>query len=823
MATQKLVLKYHPAKKEVGFQRFQNGKEIAIRTDSKLMQYMKMKGKFILQDFGNSFFDDIAKAFDGLKSLEIEVITTRLDYEDFVQMVEYYNEGSNCKCKMFSKLAVELPDMNQTFEKVVKHGDEAIAMLENHRRKLFDIPLENDNVRRTVESFSRQISDEIENIEEKISSLKDNNVSLCFAGVYSAGKSALINAFLGYRILPEDIKSETAKTFQITSPQNQEPVKIICEITNVYTEIVWNNRSRCFEFIQGPSENPTRKDIQTVMNDVRNKEQYEQLREILSKLNGCPEISELIKIKFPVPLDSDKVQFTIFDTPGTDSNYAVHQNVLLEALEGQRKSILVFVARPDGLEGAGNNALLNYLNEADKKSKTTIDMGRSLFVINKADGQSAGDRETLRYQEIRMKDGNEVTAIKLSDKKLFFTSARYAYAAKAVANGSAGEEDRGIFEAGKSLLTVEAVPMGHCYRQNRCAASEIATDKMLQTSEEALEKAQKENDKCKELVICSGLYALENEIRIYGEKYASAVKAFAIIDSVDKALSKLTNQADSLKDSAQAEVSDIERNIKELRETITGAIDTAYSEVSISSKDRLSEETIERLNLDKVTIKTTTAGKVVNYLDNELEGRFFGMGKVKFRDTDKEMVVDKINQVMKEFTNNFSEQRKKLLEESRNSFMNSVRRAIINNGNISESAKKEFLDIPAPKIPELDFAKLGNIYDKHKTVERFLCFQQESLDKEEFLQDIEGGIVEVVNRMKEDYIKDYCKALNELLEKIKERFVNNLDTYSVRIQALKENREVMNKLADKISAAAGSLRGCQHTLNKVIWMEVVNV
>ena len=51
MSKQKLTMKYHPAKKEVEFHRFQNGKEVAIRSDSRLTHYMNLKGKFVLQDF----------------------------------------------------------------------------------------------------------------------------------------------------------------------------------------------------------------------------------------------------------------------------------------------------------------------------------------------------------------------------------------------------------------------------------------------------------------------------------------------------------------------------------------------------------------------------------------------------------------------------------------------------------------------------------------------------------------------------------------------------------------------------------------------------
>ena len=146
MSKQKLIMKYHPAKKEVEFRRFQSGKEVPIRNDSKLRTYMNQKGKFVLQNYGNALFDDIAKAFDGEREANIEVITTQLDFEDFKQMAEYYNEGG--KCQMNLTLKAKLPDMDQTFLAVKKHGEESISILESHKQKLFEIPLENENVKK---------------------------------------------------------------------------------------------------------------------------------------------------------------------------------------------------------------------------------------------------------------------------------------------------------------------------------------------------------------------------------------------------------------------------------------------------------------------------------------------------------------------------------------------------------------------------------------------------------------------------------------------------------------------------------------------------
>ena len=59
-----------------------------------------------------------------------------------------------------------------------------------------------------------------------------------------------------------------------------------------------------------------------------------------------------------------------------------------------------------------------------------------------------------------------------------------------------------------------------------------------------MEKCQREmnsseDDLIRQIWVASGLYALEIEIREYGEKYASAVKAYSIIDGVDKALARL--------------------------------------------------------------------------------------------------------------------------------------------------------------------------------------------------------------------------------------------------------------------------------------------
>lgn len=821
MARNVLQMKYHAAKKEISFKRFQDGEEIEINPRGSLSKYVNMKGKFVLQDFGNTFFGDIAKVFDAVSSVEIEAIMTKLDYEDLVLMIENYNQDSKKECEFIPTLLAELPDMKKTFEEVKKFGEEAVGILGKHRSFLFDLPMDNDDVRQSVESFAAQIDEEVRNIEDKINSLQDNTVSLCFTGVYSAGKSALINALLGYKILPEDIKSETAKMFRIYSPESGKPVRIIFDLCNIYTTLQWNAKDAVFEFKKGPSENPIRKEIQELLNGLKkaSKRQDEQIKDILDKLNGYEMVSSEIRVEFPVPIDRDTVQFTIYDTPGTDSNVEAHQNVLTEALENQTQSILIFVAKPDGLEGSGNNALLNYLKEAEKKnSKTSIDISRSLFVINKVDGQTADARKTLQHQEIKDKEDGEFT-IKLEDKKLFFTSALYGYVAKSIENGTASAQEQALLAAGKAILATTGNPMSFCFRENRCATSEFATNGMIQRCESALQEALTNNDDSKVVGICSGMYALETEILQYGEKYAAAVKAFAIIDSVNKALSKLNNQAYSLKESNQEEIARIEQNIRELTQTINGAIESEYEKRTISTDKAIPVEIRKKLKIDSDTLNRTLIGHTETFLEKTLKKRFLS-SKVKFKQSDKSVVKDGINGIIADFTRNFMTERENMLTSERDQFIEAVKAAINENGNISEAAKKFFQDIPKPAVSQnKGITNVEGIYDANRRTDKVLFWEQDNLDKRAFIADIKDSLQTIATEMADDYAGDYRKALETILMAIKSNFEQNLAKYSLYMKAMLENRDEMMQLGEKISSAAEDLSDCEGRLNDIIWRE----
>ena len=290
-----LEMKYHPAKKEVKFCRFENEKEVPFKDDSILIvEYEKGKrGTFVLQAHGNKFFDDIAKVFDGIKDIYIDVITTKVDYDDLKKMVEFYNDNNKDNIKINTKLKSELPTMLEISKKVRIFEQEYIKILKSSYYYICKISHANSDLEKSIEHFKNKLTEEVNNIEDSIKNLNENKVNLCFAGIYSSGKSTLINALLGYKILPESIKSKTSKMCVISSPENKNPVSIKFSIDDYDTELIWDTSINNFKFIIGPNENDIRTEIQKILDKIKceEKKQFEQIYTLLDYLNDKDRIS----------------------------------------------------------------------------------------------------------------------------------------------------------------------------------------------------------------------------------------------------------------------------------------------------------------------------------------------------------------------------------------------------------------------------------------------------------------------------------------------------------------------------------------------------
>ena len=99
-------------------------------------------------------------------------------------------------------------------------------------------------------------------------------------------------------------------------------------------------------------------------------------------------------------------------------------------------------------------------------------------------------------------------------------------------------------------------------------------------------------------------------------------------------------------------------------------------------------------------------------------------------------------------------------------------------------------------------------------------FEKERLDKKEFIKDIKESLNGIATDMTNEYAIDYQKALETILMAVKSNFEQNLEKYSLYMDAMINNREAMKKLGEKIENTASDLVECEDDLNKIIWKEM---
>ena len=829
MSKQILEMWYHPAKKEVIFKLFRGNAPLTIPRDSNLQKYMrKEKGSFILQNQGPEFFDAIAKMFNSLPEGAIRAITTKEDYIDFQQMVEHYNSSGKAKCQFTvlpgsvrTNAEAYLPDMDVICNEVRQHGVNAVNVLKKYDLELLNFPRsKSEYARKSLKDFRESIQKSIDNITKNMERLKSNTVNLCFAGVYSAGKSALINALLGYRILPESVKSETAKMFHIRSPRfdQGENISLSFTIGSKPAELQWDDAGQMKDLVGDFAGNRLAGEINVKAIELKGKPQHQQIYTMLEVLNSALDVGSEIHVKFPIPLDTPEVQFSIYDTPGSDSNFAAHEEILRGALANQTSSILIFVALPKKLEGTGNRKLLSLVNASDTaEHRSPIDISRSLFVINAAD--TIRPRERLQLKDSEISDEEDSTfAIKLANQKLLFTSALYAYAAKSVQNGTLPSDpeddtfdDAYYFE--EAVKKANEGERGKYYKEDCCASSEYATANLLSACDGALRKAQETGDNAEIVHVCSGLYALEHEILQYGKKYAAAVRAYAIINSVESVLAGMNLTASSLNSKNLAEINRISSTIARVQDETEEAIEQIVDSYRIGDSDKLPHAVLKRLNLDNDSIQTR-----IKSIQTFIEKSTKGLWKRWPKDATCVAISQKASAEIGNILSGYSQAVKNLLREMRDEVVGEVKDYIRNNGNLTEEAKNFVCDFVSNDIsfPITPFGRIQQAYQGNIETKLFII---KLVNVENLERDVKAEMLEYFGDLADKLKHHYKNSLEEILSLVNQQFVTGLSQYSALLKGLIEDKDSMENLGNQIRKIESELQVSQKDLNELIWKE----
>ena len=310
----------------------------------------------------------------------------------------------------------------------------------------------------------------------------------------SAGKSTLINALLGKKLMPS---KQGACTATITRIQDDDDSTF---------------KAVAFDEFKYELEHFSVLDYKTMM-----------------ALNKNEKVSE-IEVKGNIPfVTSEEVSLVLIDTPGPDNaRNKRHGMVTAKALDQSSKMLVMFVMNGGKLHDEAQDDFLKRIAKSmsvdGKQSKE-----RFLFVINKMDGYDEEDDDiagetilgTIKYLE----------EMGIEDPNIFPVAAEPALLIRRYWSTTDEEEKKTLYDkaeaVAKKLINQKQLHLEQYAHLSGSCQDEIDAE---------LQKAIEEGDILKQALIHSGIRGIEETIKMYVTKYCRPAKITNVVNTFESGL-----------------------------------------------------------------------------------------------------------------------------------------------------------------------------------------------------------------------------------------------------------------------------------------------
>ena len=316
---------------------------------------------------------------------------------------------------------------------------------------------------------------------------KSSDFEVCVVATMSAGKSTLINAMLGTKLMPSKQEACTAIITKIKDNKNNDSWQ-----AEVY------NKDNCLIETHENLTYPT-----------------------MERLNNDKDVS-VIKATGNIPfVSSEYVSLVLIDTPGpNNSRDPEHKKVQSDFLSKSSKSLVLYIM--EGTFGSDDdNALLQRIADSMKVGgKQSKD--RFIFVVNKMDDRRKEDGDTEqtlnRVRDYLFKKHG------IANPNLFPAAALPALNIRLMQNGTELDDDT-MDETEMKVRKLNRNEHLHFENYATLPAS-ICGDIKIK-----LDNAKSNNDANAEALVHTGIVSIEAAIRQYVQKYAKTAKIKNIVDT----------------------------------------------------------------------------------------------------------------------------------------------------------------------------------------------------------------------------------------------------------------------------------------------------
>lgn len=419
---------------------------------------------------------------------------------------------------------------------------------------------------RTTENLTKRY----ENLDENYRLAKENVFYIVLAGVYSSGKSTLLNALIRHNILPYSSKTCTSKNCRIRHDGSLgSKVSLTCfddDDNPVIKKRVFDSDSECasafLEICPVKSTGITDKYPNVTMMEL-----------------GV-DLSHL----YPDSVNRDQFTIVLIDTPGMDSAQSSengtnkHAEIALKAISMDSKPMIILCAGADYYD---NKSIGEFMREIISQSKEDSSgfNDRFLFLMNKSDAITYKQDETAEGAKMAFAEyltdssrwnikGDETDLKQLAEDashfvpRVFMTAGRIAFAIQQRAFDFTDEEleDKDKYDLLDKYESFEKKICGRrkfvdYYLSRYCDIPNYRKDELETVFQTALE----DDDNILATQIQSGIMSVEIAIRDYIERYAYPIKVRGLLKSFEDILEDVNGFTNGV-------LADLKKTEKELGE-----------------------------------------------------------------------------------------------------------------------------------------------------------------------------------------------------------------------------------------------------------------
>jgi len=407
------------------------------------------------------------------------------------------------------------------------------------------------------------------NLENSYERAKSKEFKVVFAGLYSCGKSTMLNALIRRNILPTSDNTCTAKNCRIKHEKKMKnQVSLECFDINGKTVVekeIFNSDTECkARFCEiapiGKSEsNP--KTVDTI--------------------EVCLDLSYL----YPSENMEKKFQLVIVDTPGCNSTKTKnivsegnhHVQIALDAIHDENKEMVVICADGQDYEEESIGMFLKEIVEsADEDGGNFND--RFLFVLNKCDLKKYNKEETVDAAKKEYADyltNPNKWGISTECHNTSFVPRIFmvcGYPALALIEGVVNLSDEELAEDEEKQNFSQAYRSFHekiikfknhkFYLSEACDIPEYRKNEFTDKFEVALSK----DDEASAIEIQTGIVCIESAIKDYIERYAYPIKVRSLIETFDSILNDVAEFANVETQKLRERTANLGKNTSEREE-----------------------------------------------------------------------------------------------------------------------------------------------------------------------------------------------------------------------------------------------------------------